>query len=96
MYLCQRELDLAEVHGALLAGAGLKGVVEEAAGLLVALVDLQAFEEHLLVLGAGSLQSGGGRGLLIDGGHVVDGSAGLVVSARHGAGDGTDGAVGDG
>ena len=88
---------LAKVHGALLAGAGLEGLVEEAAGLLVALVDLEAFVEHLLVLGAGSLEAGGGSGgLLLGGGSILDGSGGLVTAAGQGAGGGTDGAMGDG
>ena len=46
-------LILVAFKTSLLAGAGLEGLVEEAAGLLVALVDLEAFVEHLLVLGAG-------------------------------------------
>ena len=97
-HCCQVLLCLAKVHGALLAGAGLEGLVEEAAGLLVALVDLEAFVEHLLVLGAGSLEAGGrsSGGLLLDGGSILDRSGGLVTATRESAGGGTDGAVGDG
>jgi hypothetical protein len=70
--------------------ARLKSIVEERARLLVATIDLEAFEKHLLVLGASSLEL-----LLLFLG--LEGSRfdrwGLIITTTHHASRGTDGAV---
>lgn len=48
--------DLAELHAGGFALALLKLFVQEGARLLVSPVDLKALKEHLLVVGAGTLQ----------------------------------------
>mmetsp|Transcript_22294 Transcript_22294/g.62166 ORF Transcript_22294/g.62166 Transcript_22294/m.62166 type:complete len:225 (-) Transcript_22294:25-699(-) len=87
---------LAELHGALLTLASLESVVQERAGLLVASVVLEAIEEHLLVLGACSLN------LLLLGLRLSASDlhwllrGWLLATSGQGTGGGSDRTVGDG